>query len=330
MDIPWRRDTRGQRCRFLICRQSGRRPHRRRSSVEIGCAAPRYRRVAAATAWFAGGNAAGDLAATPDVFAASKAAGLASAAATLEALAARTRTLLEDPDATPFFLSLALWGNRMDLSLWPADSGVAASSEAFDAVLASSAEQLLADDTDAVAATLSNLRTQGGGVVDLVVDNAGFELCTDLLLAEHLVASGAASAVRFRVKHHPTFVSDALERDVDAHIETLAADASKPAAAELAAKWKARRASGAFVCQAEPRVCRAVSSFDESQRRRGQGRGHFAETSRDSVGTGVLRRRVAATPRPGTWTFRGDESRRRHGRGRGHSAETSRGDAAAR
>lgn len=211
-----------------------------------------YRRVAAATAWFAGGNAAGDLAATPDVFAASKTAGLASAAATLEALAARTRTLLKDPDATPFFLSLALWGNRMDLSLWPADSGVAASSEAFDAVLASSAEQLLADDTDAVAATLSNLRTRGGGVVDLVVDNAGFELCTDLLLAEHLVASGAASAVRFRVKHHPTFVSDALERDVDAHIETLAADASKPAAAELAAKWKARRASGAFVCQAEP------------------------------------------------------------------------------
>ena len=109
----------------------------------------------------------------------------------------------------------------MDLSLWPADSGVASSSEAFDRVLASSSEQLLADDTEQVTQLLDRLRAKVGGIVDLVVDNAGFELCTDLLLADHLVGSGAAKCVRFRVKHHPTFVSDALERDVDAHIAEL-------------------------------------------------------------------------------------------------------------
>ena len=48
---------------------------------------------------------------------------------------------------------------------------------------------------------------------------------------------------------------------------------------------------------------------DESRRRRGRGRGHSAETSRGDAAAGDVdspRRRVAATPRPRTWTFRGD------------------------
>ena len=71
-------------------------------------------------------------------------------------------------------------------------------------MLASSNEQLLADDTEGVLALLEELRSKtgkgdgdGDGVtIDLVVDNAGFELCTDLLLADHLLSSGAADVVR--------------------------------------------------------------------------------------------------------------------------------------
>ena len=207
-----------------------------------------YRRVAEATQWFRDGNTRGEVN-IEDVFARSKAAGLASAQKTLEALAARTVDLVCDAKASAFFLSLALWGNRMDLSLWPADAGVASSSEAFDQVLASSSEQLLADDTEQVTQLLDTLRAKGGGVIDLVVDNAGFELCTDLLLADHLVGSGAAKCVRFRVKHHPTFVSDALERDVDAHIAELAK--GDGAAASVARRWKERRTKGEFVCIAD-------------------------------------------------------------------------------
>ena len=205
-----------------------------------------YRRVASATKWFGSAR-------PPDVFARSKAAGLASAAATLDALASRCGSLLAAPESAALFLSIALWGNRMDLSLWPAGANVAASSAAFDAVLDSSQQQLLADDTPAVLDLLGALRAGGGGTVDLVVDNAGFELCTDLLLADHLVASGAAKTVRFRCKHHPTFVSDALEADLDGHIAALAAAAeAHPAAAAVAEGWRAKRAAGQFTCQSEP------------------------------------------------------------------------------
>ena len=85
------------------------------------------------------------------------------------------------------------------------------------------------------------------------MDNAGFELCTDLLLADHLLTSGAAAVVRLRVKHHPTFVSDVLEADVDGTSDALAADGGRhPAAAAAAARWRGRRTDGSLVCRAEP------------------------------------------------------------------------------
>ena len=88
---------------------------------------------------------------------------------------------MADGDAPALFLSIALWGNRMDFGLWPADASAASSAGAFNQVLADSNAQLLADDTPAVVALLGELRPGGGATIDLVVDNAGFELCTDLL-----------------------------------------------------------------------------------------------------------------------------------------------------
>ncbi len=51
-------------------------------------------------------------------------------------------------------------------------------------------------------------------MVDLVMDNAGFELVADLALADFLLSAGLADRVRLRVKRHPWFVSDTTVRDV--------------------------------------------------------------------------------------------------------------------
>lgn len=217
-----------------------------------------YRRIAAATGYFAGGGSAEE---RYDVFAKAKQAGLDSALGSLEALSERASDdVLADPSASLLFLSISLWGNRMDLSLWPAGMGVAATDGAFEAVLATSNDQLLADDSAEVLALLEKLRAEGASAntlwkaercVDLVVDNAGFELCTDLILADHLLSSNACDVVRLRVKHHPTFVSDALSNDVAHHADALcsaAAKASHPGAARLAARWRGHLDSGKLVC----------------------------------------------------------------------------------
>lgn len=52
-------------------------------------------------------------------------------------------------------------------------------------------------------------------IIDIVMDNAGFELFSDLCLADFLISTGIASLVRLRVKVHPWFVSDTSKKDID-------------------------------------------------------------------------------------------------------------------
>ncbi|KAL3893252.1 MAG: hypothetical protein SGARI_008287, partial [Bacillariaceae sp.] len=100
--------------------------------------------------------------------------------------------------------SIALWGNKMDLSLWPADASNA-DVDIFSTILDKAHENLLHDDSEKLAEHCEKLRQKGGGNVDIIVDNAGFELITDLALAQYLVDSGIASCVTFQLKSHPTF-----------------------------------------------------------------------------------------------------------------------------
>lgn len=104
-------------------------------------------------------------------------------------------------------LKLNLWGNRCDLSL----SGGAESNSVGNPVelLDSFEDDLLIDDTKIVWDVLHKPnRTKDPTIVDIVLDNAGYELFTDLCLAAFLVAHGLARKVRFYVKRIPWFVSD--------------------------------------------------------------------------------------------------------------------------
>jgi Uncharacterized conserved protein len=115
-------------------------------------------------------------------------------------------------------LKTALWGNQADLSMWGAGE------ESPDHLGTGNEEaHLLADDTAAALDHLDALDRPAR--VDVWADNAGFELVTDLALADGLLAAGLADPLVLHVKAHPTFVSDATVGDVHATLDRLATDA---------------------------------------------------------------------------------------------------------
>ena len=140
---------------------------------------------------------------------------------------ASTTTLVKT--GLSFAMQLSLWGNKMDLSLWPADI-TAANTDVFTSILEQASSNLLHDDTTTLNEyCIHELRTRNIAAldsdktdtinIDIIVDNAGFELVTDLALAQYLIESKIANTVTFQMKSHPTFVSDALTKDLMATIE---------------------------------------------------------------------------------------------------------------
>ncbi|MBD2690515.1 ARMT1-like domain-containing protein [Anabaena catenula] len=103
-------------------------------------------------------------------------------------------------------LYFALWGNRVDLSLWSAFED---DRSRFN--IQTQLNNILVDDTFAVTKLLTKSQDN---CIDLVIDNAGFELICDLCLVDFLLGSGFANQVYLHLKPHPTFVSDAMIKDV--------------------------------------------------------------------------------------------------------------------
>ncbi len=112
-------------------------------------------------------------------------------------------------------LYFALWGNRVDLSLW---SAFESDRSNFD--IESQQAHILVDDASQVAELLIHGE---GKRIDFVVDNAGFELVCDLCLVDFLLGSGLANQIKLHLKPHPTFVSDAMIKDVHETIRFLIA-----------------------------------------------------------------------------------------------------------
>ena len=125
---------------------------------------------------------------------------------------------LPDADALLEVLSASLWGNQVDLSLWPVDeSGKSARSGEKHAE-----DRLILDDAPAAAAAFLN-STQPRSL-QVLVDNAGLELVYDLVLADLVLSRALAERVTLQVKFHPTFVSDVTRSDVSWTIDQLLGD----------------------------------------------------------------------------------------------------------
>lgn len=175
-----------------------------------------YRRVLEATQYFEEGAATHEV----DPFAYQKQQGLTTTVPAIRKLCAAVNRWLAKgteakADALAHLLAADLWGNQADLSLWPAEKGEQPSSaDAHD-------EFLLADETTAV---ISHLLSPTTTRIDIIADNAGFELVADLCLLDYLLRGETAVTVYLHLKAHPTFVSDALIKDVEATIAFLAGD----------------------------------------------------------------------------------------------------------
>jgi len=118
-------------------------------------------------------------------------------------------------------LYLNLWGNRIDLSLRPTEAGEFEYQE-----LDPNREQshVILDNTELIADKIS---TFNNNRIDFIADNSGFELVSDLFVIDFLLSSNAAEVIYIHLKSHPTFVSDAMIKDVHFTLDFLANDSKQ-------------------------------------------------------------------------------------------------------
>ncbi|KAG8438856.1 hypothetical protein GDO86_005154 [Hymenochirus boettgeri] len=160
----------------------------------------------------------------------------------LQDLKKKIAQFTENQKQEEFFklLQVCLWGNKCDLSI---SGGL---DNAQKSSILNSLESLkpfvLVNDMESVWTILlgSKESETGKGVkkrVDIVLDNAGFELLTDFVLADVLLSFKLASEVHFHGKCMPWFVSDTTKHDFDWTIKQLLA-ANHKWMSKCGANWK--------------------------------------------------------------------------------------------
>lgn len=118
---------------------------------------------------------------------------------------------------------ICLWGNKTDLSLLTSlsDEGIQAlqGSEARK----KSEAKILVNHLGRAFPILHDARKRGEAHrrVDVVLDNAGFELFVDLVLALYLLDAALATSVVLHPKSMPWFVSDVVPTDFLSLLEAL-------------------------------------------------------------------------------------------------------------
>lgn len=146
------------------------------------------------------------------------------------------------------FLQVSLWGNRCDLSISAGQENSQKTSP-MDS-LSDLRRFILVDDSDKVWSVLTSLPASGGtaktGIrLDIILDNAGFELLTDLVLADFMVSVGLAKEVRFHGKSIPWFVSDVTKQDFDWTVSQTAASNHKHMSS-CGVQWKRHMKDGTW------------------------------------------------------------------------------------
>lgn len=120
---------------------------------------------------------------------------------------------------------ICLWGNATDLSLLTSLTYEDIQKLQGSKARKDSENNILANDLSAAFQVLKEAERKdykADRQVDIVLDNAGFELFVDLILAGYLITSGLASRVVLHPKSIPWFVSDVMPGDFAALLNALA------------------------------------------------------------------------------------------------------------
>lgn len=122
-------------------------------------------------------------------------------------------------DVLGYYFKFALWGNQADLSLWPVSSDEINGSFSF----LQFDRQIIIDESKEL---LNFINSKRGNIrrVDIILDNVGIELVSDLILADFMLTRGIAGQIYLHVKQYPIFVSDAMVKDVKQTVEKLSKD----------------------------------------------------------------------------------------------------------
>lgn len=144
--------------------------------------------------------------------------GIETAIGSIRSLSIQVNSIQDQRDSTNLIalVEVALWGNRVDLSLFPADSG-----SYWEIEASRESANLLVDDT---AQLVNWIEAHPDDRIDFILDNTGFELVSDLCLADYLLTSQIAREICFHAKSAPIFVSDAMNKDVHSTVTRLMND----------------------------------------------------------------------------------------------------------
>ena len=85
----------------------------------------------------------------------------------------------------------------------------------------------------------------------MVMDNCGFELFTDLCLADFLLTTGLVDRVRLRIKDQPWFVSDTTKADLDWSLEQMLGSPEESPLGQLARRWETHLRSGSWTVHSD-------------------------------------------------------------------------------
>jgi uncharacterized protein with ATP-grasp and redox domains len=203
-----------------------------------------YRRILEATGYFYAGETSFEV----DPFNRQKRRGLESAQRQISELASLVGEMIQtgvwEGEQIDQLLKNGLWGNQADLSMWPVDvkgGGERLQQEALQG-------RILADHTDKIVEHIKGL-TATRARIDLVLDNAGFELVTDLLFTDYLLASNSTHTLCLHPKAYPIFVSDVIPPDLDWTFDHLGASGNQALQASVKRLRKHRQDGRLRVCE---------------------------------------------------------------------------------